>query len=478
MRRAVLLTLLILLAGCQGFAGDTETPSETRTAPSAETTEMASSIADPASDRLGWENGRWYNETIAVTADDGLNDSEREAVVARAMARVERVRQLEFEETVPVRVINRSEYAENRSGQEYSAALERFDNEKFESLFLVGEDEGSIDEQNSNRNATVLGYYSPGRDAIVLVSNEERPTISGEETLAHELVHALQDQHFDVLGADASTRDALQGRNGLIEGDASYTENRYTSRCGAAWSCVAGPESAGGGGGGDVHAGINFFFYFPYSSGFGFVEELYQRGGWDAVDDAYDDVPDGAAEVVRAAEYPGWTPAEVRIEDRSGEAWSRISPPDRPDYGVVGQSGIVAGLAYTLLDDYNETSVVGPAALLNADPGGEINRTQPYRYTADPAAGWEGGRFYAYENGDRSGYVWRTEWTDADEAREFAEGWGAVIRHWGGERTGPEAWRIDEGPFADAFEIRVDGSTVTVVNGPDAAAVDAIHARP
>ncbi|MFC7193520.1 hypothetical protein ACFQL4_00870 [Halosimplex aquaticum] len=95
---------------------------------------------DPASDRLGWESGYWYDDAVAVTPADGYNASEREAVVARTMARAERIRELEFNETVPVEVISRQQYLENRSsGGNGSATYERWNDQVWESLFVVGE---------------------------------------------------------------------------------------------------------------------------------------------------------------------------------------------------------------------------------------------------------------------------------------------------------------------------------------------------
>ncbi|MFC7135716.1 hypothetical protein ACFQRB_02125 [Halobaculum litoreum] len=97
---SVLAALLLVLAGCSAptagpaAADDWQYPD------------------DPPSDRLGWEAGYWYNESIDVNQSDGLDAAEREAFVARTMARVERVRGLEFRESVPVEVISRAEYRE------------------------------------------------------------------------------------------------------------------------------------------------------------------------------------------------------------------------------------------------------------------------------------------------------------------------------------------------------------------------------
>jgi hypothetical protein len=53
--------------------------------------------ANPETDQLGWENGCWADEALSITREDGLNETELDAVVARSMARVEAVRELEFE---------------------------------------------------------------------------------------------------------------------------------------------------------------------------------------------------------------------------------------------------------------------------------------------------------------------------------------------------------------------------------------------
>jgi len=485
MLRAVLLATLLVLAGCQaptasppgddaatGTAPTTDaTPADTATP----TESPESALADPASDRLGWEDGVWYNETLAVNNTDGLNETELRLVVARSMARIEHVREREFTERVPVSVINRSTFR-NRSSGNSSAALEAFDNGKFEALFLIGEGSDSIDEQEAALGQSVLGYYSPGRDEIVVVSDSQTPRLDGEGTLAHELVHALQDQQFDLSDQPVETRDSLQGRNGIIEGDAAYVEQRYMANCSENWSCLSEAGGSDGGGGGDSHFGLNFLMYFPYSDGPGFVADLHERGGWAAVDAAYEDRPDGATEVIYPDSYPEWEPTNVSLPDRSTDAWERVRPPNRPDHAVVGQSAIAASLAYTLTDDYNGAAVVSPREALNYEPSGALDRDDPYNYNMSAARGWSGGRMHVYENGDQSGYVWRTRWTNDSEATEFARTWELLVQHWGGEAVGENSWVIGEdSPFSDAVRIEQSGATVTVVDAPNESQLDPLH---
>lgn len=489
---AVLCTAVLLLAGCQGFTtadgtatpNGTDTPdevvqitvSDTSTDNGSVTFDDSGPPEDPERDRLGWEGGYWHNESLDVNESDGLNASEQAALVNRSMARVEYIRDLEFEESVPVEVISRDEYTAG-SGGSNGDALREFDNGKFEALFLTGESEDSIETQESNLGASVLGYYSPSEDSIVIVSDSEQPTIS-EGTLGHELVHALQDQQFD-LNTTAQTRDGVQGHNGLVEGDASAVDTEYTDRCGDEWECLIPETSGGGGGGGDRHAGISFLFYFPYSDGIDFVADLRDRDGWDAVDAAYDDVPDGAREVITPSDYPDWEPRNVTIDQEPDDNWEQIRPSQdraRPDYGTVGPSGIASAMAYTRTDTYNTSSVVTAPEVVNYGSDGTISGTDPYNYDLAATSGWEGGRMEVYTNGTDGAYVWRTEWSDADDAETFAEAWGDVVDHWGGTRTSDGVWVIEaDSPFTDAVAIHVDGDTVTVVNAPTEAQLSELY---
>jgi len=489
---AVLCAVALLLAGCQGLGTDSATPGPNATETpdgvvtptvgdgtesSENATERRSVRPDPATDRLGWENGHWHDDPLAVNNTDGLNESELSAVVNRSMARVEHVRGLEFDGSVPVETVSRSAYRANNTNGSYGDSLRTFDNAKFEALFLVGEDRSSIEAQESTLGDSVQGYYSPSADAIVIVTNSETPRI-GERTLSHELVHALQDQRFGLDG-NASTRDAVQGRNGLIEGDARTVDTLYTDRCGAEWTCVTEADSDSGGSGSAPHYGVFYLVYFPYSDGSTFVSDLRARGGWAAVNAAYDDVPDGAREVTTVGDYPEWEPRTVTIPATPGEEWTQVRPSadrDRPDYATVGPSAIAASMGYTMDDSYNRSASVVSLSQFYSFDGGQLDRTDPYNYDLPATRGWEGGRMQVYTNGSETGYVWRTTWSDDTAAARFASSWERVIQHWGGSRTADGNWVVESGsPFSDALAVHVDGDTVTVVNAPTEAELTELY---
>lgn len=138
MRLPVLLAVLVVLAGC-GSAVGSDGPTAAPTATSTSSPSPAHpGFADPATDRLGWAAGYWYDEPLPVNATGGLDASERAAVVGRTMARIERLRGLEFESAVPVEVVDRETYLAD--GTVTATAFE----EVGEAVLLVGEERSVV----------------------------------------------------------------------------------------------------------------------------------------------------------------------------------------------------------------------------------------------------------------------------------------------------------------------------------------------
>jgi hypothetical protein len=445
MRRALLIlvgvAVLAVAGGCAGLEGTIDRHLN----------------QDPATDRLGWENGYWYDEGIGVTTDDGLNESEREAVLGRTMARVERIRQLEFEAEVTLEVISRAEHRNRSVG--FGVEADPWNEQVWEGLLLVGEDRSVDGAFRETFNSSVQGYYAPGNDSIVIVSDSETPTID-RGTLAHELLHALQDQH-GLMGETPATQDRQLASQSVSEGEGNYVEELYERRCARGWQCIAKPSRPPTSGG-QADDGVFLVVFQPYATGPDFVDHVRDSGGWEAVNGLYATPPESTEQVIHPEAYPDEEPADVAVPDRSSAEWSRFD--HDPVADTVGEASM-----------YAMFSVHGQV---------ENAEDDPYGYESRPSAGWAGDALVPYHAGDPTaddpdayGYVWRTRWATERDAREFADAYRSILDDRAAQRPGENVYVLpDSDPYGDAFRVVRDGTQVTVVNAPTREDLSAIHA--
>lgn len=468
--RPVLLLLVVVLAGCGSVPtlGTDSSPTETTpTQPDGQANLTAPGGSDNPD--IGRQNGYAHDDALSIDASDGLNESEREAVVSRAMARVELVRGEEFERNVSVTVRSRSEFKQEQGTENVSEAFRRFDNAKFEAMFLVGEETDSLASQSASRGDSVLGYYSHEEESIVLVSDSETPTLDGERTLSHELTHALQDQQHNLSSYNKTTRDEYNAVNGLIEGEANLVQQRYMSLCSGEWDCLPSSDSGGSTSPPD-NWGVYLLNYFPYAEGLEFVATNQRQGGWERVDELFAEPPTTTEQVIYPEKLGTDQPTAVDLDDRQRNGWERVrlDPSERgatrPDHAVIGQSGLTAMFAQTGFDSYNRSEIVPREAILNAEQEDDSSNSLDYGLPA--TTGWDGDRLHAYEKNGETGYVWKLQWDSPQNASQFADAYRALLSHWGATKADGNTWVIDDGPYADAFSVRVTGSTVVVVNAP------------
>jgi len=189
--------------------------------------------------------------------------------------------------------------------------------------------------QSSVFGEQVAGYYDPRTDRLSIVEDAGGTAVVDEVTLAHELVHALEDQRagIDLPRVDATDDTGLAYR-ALVEGTASAVMFEYLRR-------HFPPDVALGGLLGGVFAGTDttglppfvvHTLVFPYVRGQAFVEELYRRAGgrWGLVDHALRDRPPASTEQVLHpdAYLRVEMPEAVRLPDVGGAlgaGWTRLT---------------------------------------------------------------------------------------------------------------------------------------------------------
>jgi hypothetical protein len=107
-----------------------------------------------------------------------------------------------------------------------------------------------------------------------------------------------------------------------------------------------------------------------------------------------------------------------------------------------------------------------------------------YNYDFPVTDGWDGDRLVPYVNENsaetgETGYVWEINWDSEADAAEFVDGYEQLLSYHGAESVEDRenVYHIPEGNgFADAFHVRQDGDTVTIVNAPTVEELGDVHA--
>ena len=242
----------------------------------------------------------------------------------------------------------------------------------------------------------VAGYYDPKAQQFYLADWIE---LDGQKpVMAHELTHALQDQHFNLKRFEKWPKgdsDAELAAHALIEGDATLAMTIYMSK--NPLVALAFIKSLGG----QEIATEQFrrapralreSLLFPYEEGSAWATQVYKRGGWEMVSKAFAKLPQSSEQILHAEKYFTYeAPQILALPDFKtilGPAWKRI------DYDVNGEWG-----CYLVLDEFLNNKAESKQA----------------------SAGWGGDRFALYETGKPDEYfiAQLTAWDTPADAREF-----------------------------------------------------------
>ncbi|HYJ12519.1 MAG TPA: hypothetical protein VEW66_02950 [Thermomicrobiales bacterium] len=279
--------------------------------------------------------------------------------------------------------------------------------------------------------SSVAGYYDPFADEMVIVTTGDDDELGAfdQVTYAHETVHAIQDQHFD-LGAmltseeDMTTDESLAMRS-LAEGDATVAELDYLlSDMELARAYLDELESMDLDEDvlNDAPAFLSGTLMFPYTDGYEFVQFLHDEGGWDLVNEAYGNLPVSSEQIMHPELYlEGEDPIDVQVPDLSssfGDDWSEI------DQDSMGEFVI------SLMFGEGELS----------DEQAELS-----------AAGWGGDAYSVIANEDELAILWNTAWDSEEDAEEFAR--AMAVR---------EGHRFDGEVTTNGDETLIEGDGVVV----------------
>jgi len=153
---------------------------------------------------------------------------------------VETLRGLKFDHPVAVRFLTEADFVKRqRSERSKLSASDKAELTRAQSqlraLGLIGQGVDLFDASNDISSSDVLAYYDP-RTKRVTVRGKGEIGVTARVTLAHELTHALQDQHFNLLKIEkaAAKQHAQTTARAVIEGDAVRIQNLYQEKLSSA----------------------------------------------------------------------------------------------------------------------------------------------------------------------------------------------------------------------------------------------------
>ncbi len=451
-------------------------------------TVASSDTTQVSTEQVGVWNGTRHDAELAVNQSDGLTQAELTQVVDRAMARVEYVRERPFETQVPVETITRAEYSERTSGggseTDAQTQYNRWNDQVWKALFIVGEDGSSADAIGATFSGAVGGFYSPQQDRIVLVVSEGEALQISEATLVHELNHAMQDQYHDLTASQLSgqTQDADLAVDGLVEGEANYVEDRFDKRCGDEWDCLSEPSSDGSGPG-NLNFGILQTLLQPYQDGPVFVDQVVQEQGWEAVGQLFENPPETTSQVIhRDLDRES---REIRFQDTAEAGWETYPNQGVEGADTVGEASMYVMFWYQAYEYDAKTLAESPRAAVQnhvvrsgsfeQDYYERLEYDVAYNYDHPATDGYSNDNLYPYRNdeGDttQDGYVWVTEWQTEEDAQEFADTYEEMLAAHSGTALESGVVDVADGPFRGAYGINQDTTTVTIAHAPEPAGV-------
>ena len=289
------------------------------------------------------------------SATDGGGTKEPEASltskdskqVARTLAKVSELRGVAATKAVPGVKLDRDQLVarvKDKALREYPAEALRREGQILQIMGFAPTTFDYLAEMLKLLEAQLEGFYEPKNGTMYLAS--ELRGAQAQATLAHELVHALQDQRWDLRSRStyrAGRSDASTAEAALAEGDATSLMLDFIML--PERSAIDIPDEAvrelmqSGINLGDIQSVPHILrstLIAPYAEGLGFVHARRRKAGWKAVDASWDRLPTTTEQILHpekwesqeaALQVPGPTALAL------GEGWTRE---DTDEFGELG----------------------------------------------------------------------------------------------------------------------------------------------
>ncbi|HSR68048.1 MAG TPA: hypothetical protein VLU25_08905 [Acidobacteriota bacterium] len=322
------------------------------------------------------------------------------------LEQVAQLRGLEVKKDVRQKVMSRPQIRQfliDKLEKEYPDPKLRADEKVFLRLGLLSAEDDLKALMLDLLTDQIAGFYDPLTETFTIA--DWIPDSMQRPVMAHELLHVLQDQHFDLDGFLREVEeddDQFLARQALVEGEGIAIMFDFVLKpMGQEFQNIPqlhrqisrmqdfAPQSAAMA---KTPAFLKDLLIFPYSYGAIFVRDFRLRSPWEDLAELYRDPPRSSEQIIHSEKYFGERDDPTPVEP------SQQPPPQlegtwqRTHQGVFGEYMLSRLLAASLEDE-----------------------------TARKAAeGWDGDRFEWLEASDGRQALWlRTVWDSQDDAREF-----------------------------------------------------------
>jgi len=343
-----------------------------------------------------------------------------ESLLKEAVKDVEEIRGLSLGH-VEVEVVTIS-WAKENWGRSYAEAdKERILREEriYKALFMIPEN-ASLYEAEVEWAGVITSAVWQGKIYVVREYFNPWDSFNAKKTLVHELTHILQGKYFHL--PDVTTFDGEKAKAALIEGDACLMEEAYVNKTEENTFIVevngektfrrsySNPKfvvecSAG------LPDTISLLNYFPYDYGLKFTRALHARGGWESVNQAYENPPTTTEQIIHPEKYFADEKAQSVKEPPVTEGgWEKIRNERFGEYFIQVMLG-------------------------NWIPKDEAEKA---------AEGWGGDNFTYYERGEDYLLTWNITWDSSKDASEFYFSFQEMMNKTGAVEETQNLWQANE----------------------------------
>lgn len=336
-------------------------------------------------------------------------------------AGVAALRGLDFKREVPIEIASKEEMRSH-----FERALEQeYGNEGLQNIAVAYAKLGLfpkvLDLKKSLLDfyaAQVAAFYDPETKKLVLPEDLAggillgalqflaQRDLMGEMVLAHELTHALQDQHFSLEDRlrRSSNDDKTLAFHAVAEGDATLSGFGYLfggvddKSLALINQTVRDNLQEARSALSDVPEAIIEELLFQYYGGLSFVSRLLREKGWIGIDRLYGSPPLSTEQVLHPEKYLDAPDPPTRVDLRNLPAlfdsgWKEI------ENNVLGEL-MVQVLFRRFLSEEEAQGI---------------------------ANGWDGDRFVAFQRGNEVAFIWATVWDSPGDAGEFRQGYQKIL---------------------------------------------------